>query len=384
MTRRPVFQPASRGTLRAAAIAAAAGVLVLALGATVAASSGSVPPGGTSARPASAGAPAVSCAVRALPTLGGRYGNVTAAAPNGDIVGIADNSAGVAQAVMWRAGKPHRIRTGLVTSVPTGVNTHGDVVGDSANGENSIGWAWSGHRTIRLRGTGKLTALPAAISNRGVVVGALETTEGTPTEGDGKPGTSENEQAAVWRSATGAPKMLAPLHGDQGAHAFAVANDGRIGGVSAGARFRPVVWDRAGKPLALPGLGGGYGAVRAFGPAGVAVGDAVARNGADHPVRWTADGRVTDLGLPKGSRAAQADGVLPGGVVVGTAQLPGPGGGTVTQAVRWTAAGRPQLLSPPAGPRQAMVAGAASAHTAVGYRIDPKGGRHPVKWRCGS
>jgi uncharacterized membrane protein len=257
------------------------------------------------------------------------------------------------------------------------------VVGDSARGENPVGWVWSRGRTTLLRGVGRYTAVPAAISNNGLIVGALDTAEGTQFEGNGTPGLSETEQAAVWRSPAGPPQKLAPLPGDQGAHAFAVASDGRIGGVSSGDRFRPVVWDRAGKPHALPGLGGGYGAVRAFGPGGIAVGDAVARNGTDHPAMWAADGRITDLGLPGGSRTAQANGVLPGGVIVGTAQMPVAGGGTLAQAVRWTVAGRWQLLSPPRGLQQALVIGTASAGTVVGYRTDGKGGRHPVTWECG-
>jgi len=315
-----------------------------------------------------------------LPTLGGAYGNATAAAPNGDVVGIASDTAGTAQAVLWRAGKPQRIRTGLAGSVPAGINAHGDVVGNSPNGENTVGWAWSRQRTVRLRGAGELTALPAAISNSGVIAGALEPSEGLPNEGGNKPGASEDEQAAVWRSPASPPQILAPLPGDQGAHAFAVGDDGRIGGVSKGAVFRPVVWDRAGTPQPLPGLGGGYGIVRAFGPGGVAVGDAVAKDGTDHAVMWDAGGRITDLGLPAGSRIAQATGVLPGGVVVGTAQVPASGGGVLTQAVRWPAAGQPQLL---AGQGPDVVAGAASARAAVGYRTDAKGGRHPVMWRCG-
>jgi uncharacterized membrane protein len=361
----------------------AASVPVLAVGVAVAALSGFGSPGATSARRTLAGSPAVvTCMVRDLPTLGGRYGNVTAAAPNGDIVGLADDRAGVAQPVLWRAERPQRIRTGQASSVPTGLNTHGVVVGDSARGENPVGWVWSRGRTRLLRGTGRYTALPATISNNGIIVGALETAEGLPSEGDNTPGLSEAEQAAVWRSPAGPPHMLPPLPGDQGGHAFAVASDGRIGGVSAGDRFRPVIWDSAGKPHALPGLGGGYGAVRAFGPGGIAVGDAVAKNGTDHAVMWAADGRITDLGLPRGSRTAQADGVLPGGVVVGTAQLAMPGGGTLARAVRWTTVGRPQLLSPPQEPGQALVAGIASAGTVAGYQIDAKGGRHPVTWGC--
>ncbi len=379
MIRRPAFRRTSRRTLRAAAIITAVSAPLLAAGSTVAASSGAISPRSVS----SSAAAIASCTVRHLPTLGGPYGNVTAAAANGDIVGIADDASRVPQPILWRTGKPERIRTGLAGSVPTGLNTRGDVVGNSPNGENTVGWIWSGHRTIRLRGSGELTALPAAISNRGVVVGALESSEGLPGEGDNKPGASEDEQAAVWRSRTGPPQLLAPLPGDQGAHAFAVDGHGRIGGVSEGARFRPVMWDLSGRPHPLPGLGGGYGAVRAFGPGGVAVGDAVARDGSDHAVQWDAAGRITDLGLPTGSRTAQANGVLPGGVVVGTAQMPAPGGGLLTQAVRWLAAGQPQLLAAPEALQQNVVAAAGSAQTAVGYRTDAAGGRHPVMWRCG-
>jgi hypothetical protein len=295
------------------------------------------------------------------------------------VVGVASDTSGAARPVLWQADKPRQIRTGLAGSVPADVNAHGEVVGSSPNGEDTVGWAWSARQTIRLRGTGELTALPAAISNSGVIAGALETSEGTPGEGGGQPGTKENEQAAVWRSPTAAPQMLAPLPGDQGAHAYAVGDDGRIGGVSEGAVFRPVVWDKAGTPRPLPGLGGGYGIVRAFGPGGMAVGDAVAKDGTDHAVTWNAGGQITDLGLPAGSRTAQATGVLSGGVVVGTAQMPVQGGGVLTQAVRWPAAGQPQML---AGQRTA-VAGADPAQAAVGYRTDAKGGRHPMMWRCG-
>jgi YD repeat-containing protein len=369
MTRRTAFRRPSRRTLLVAATVTAVGAPALASAGALAASSGS------------SAAPAATCVGQALPTLGGPYGTAIAAATNGDVAGIASNSSGASQAVLWHAGKVQQIRTGLAESVPAGINAHGDVVGNAPNGENTAGWAWSGNRTVRLHGTGELTALPAAISNGGVIVGALETTEGTPSEGDSKPGTPENEQAAVWRSSTGPPQILAPLPGDQGAHAYAVGSDGRIGGVSEGAVFRPVVWDQAGKPHELPGLGGGYGIVRAFGPGGIAVGDVVAKDGTDHAVRWDASGRITDLGLPQGSRTAQATGVLPGGAVVGTAQVPAPGGGMVTQAMRWPAAGNPQPLT---GQQSTAVTDVAPAQAAVGYRADAKGGRHPMIWRCGA
>ncbi|HEY5990058.1 MAG TPA: hypothetical protein VIV12_27280 [Streptosporangiaceae bacterium] len=375
MTRWPHYRGTSRGAIRAAAIAAALTAPLVAAGAVAVASQSGA---------ASPAAPAVaSCTVQNLPTLGGSYGNVTAAVANGDIVGIAEDTSGIPRAVLWRAGKAELIHTGLGGSVPAGINTQGDVVGNSPDGENTVGWVWSPGKLVRLQGAGEMDPLPAAISNQGVVAGALEPTEGTQAEGDNKPNSLENEQAAVWRSPTAAPKLLSPLPGDQGAHAFAVSGDGQVGGVSDGGTYRPVVWDLSGTPHALPGLGGGYGAVRAFGPGGVAVGDAVAKDGTDHAVRWDADGQITDLGLPPGSRAAQAYGVLPGGVVVGTAEMPAPSGGVLKQAVRWPAAGTPQLLVGPDGLQQTVVAGAASAQTAVGYRTDAKGGRYPVMWWCG-
>jgi YD repeat-containing protein len=379
MTRWPRFERTSRHTIRAAAVVAALSAAVLAAGAAVAASSGTASPAA-----GSSGVTAVaSCTALDLPTLGGLYGNVTAAVTDGDVVGLADDTSGAPQPVLWRTGKPERIRTGLSGSVPSGLNNRGDVVGNSPNGENTVGWVWSGNRTIRLKGAGELTALPAAISDHGVIVGALESSEGLPGEGDNQPGTSENEQGAVWLTPTSSPQLLAPLPGDQGAHAFAVDGFGRIGGVSEGDSFRPVLWDLAGKVHELPGLGGEYGAVRAFGPGGIAVGDAVAKDGSDHAVMWDASGRITDLGLPAGSRTAQANGVLPGGVVVGTAEMPAPGGGVLSQAVRWPAPGNPQLMVAPQALQQNVVAAAAWAQTAAGYRADAKGGRHPVMWRCG-
>jgi len=365
-----------------AALAVGVSVPLVAVGASTLAAStaptGPARPGvGPSAAPTTA-----SCVIQRLGTLGGRYGSVTAAAANGDAVGIANNVAGVAEPVLWGSGRPDRIGTGLVNSVPTGINARGDVVGNSSAGENTIGWAWIRHRIIRLQGLHGLTANPAAISNRGVIVGALDTTEGLPDEGGSTPGGSENEQAAVWRSAAGPPQKLAPLPGDQGGNAFAVDRHGRVGGVSEGVRFRPVIWDRAGRPHALPGLGGGYAAVRAFGPRGLEVGDAVAVDGKDHPVEWDAAGRITDLGLPPGSRTAQATAVLPGGVVVGTAQVPVAGGGVVAQAVRWVRPGQPQLLGGRTGMEQTVVV-SASARSVAGYLADAKGGRHPVMWRCG-
>jgi uncharacterized membrane protein len=324
---------------------------------------------------------AASCQLQALGTLGGLFGNATAVNRQGVAVGIADDARGAAQPVIWLETTPRRLATGLAGSVPRAVNAAAQVVGtgiDRAAG-SPAGWAWSHGRVTRLRVVEDRVASPEAINDRGVIVGVLAPDEGGPAEARSKtPGENENEWAGRWASASSRPEVLSPLPGDQGAHAFAVDGAGRAGGVSQGASFTPVVWEASGKARALATLGGGYGVVRGFGGDGVAVGDAVRADGADHPVMWDAAGRITDLGLPPGARSAKAEAILPNGVIVGTAELV-VGSGTRTEAIQWTAPNAARLLPSAAG----AAANAGGSTTVVGHRADGAGGRHPARWRCG-
>jgi uncharacterized membrane protein len=326
---------------------------------------------------------AAGCSVQALGTLGGTFGDAVAVNHQGVAVGIADDAKGVAQPVLWRGSTPQRLITGLSRSVPLAVNAAGQVVGtgvDAATG-SLAGWVWSGGRATRLKAHAHRAAWPEAINDHGVIVGALLPHEGGPAEASGHAhagGEDENDWAALWASASSEPTQLSPLHGDQGAHAFAVDGRGRAAGVSQGARFTPVVWDAPGQPRALPTLGGGYGIVRGLSDAGVAVGDAVRADGTDHAVMWDPAGRITDLGLPSGARSAKAETILPNGVIVGTAELPVPGGGWRTQAVQWTAPAAMQVLPSAAG----AAANAGDSTTVAGHRADGAGGRHPTLWRC--
>jgi uncharacterized membrane protein len=322
---------------------------------------------------------AAGCSVQALGTLGGLFGNVVAV-NQGVAVGIADDPKGVAQPVLWRGTTPRRLITGLSHSVPLGVNAGGQVIGtgvDTARG-SPAGWAWSRGRATRLKAHEDRVAWPEAINDRGVIVGALLPDEGGPAEDHATAGEDDNAWAAVWASPSSEPSVLAPLRGDQGAHAFAVDGAGRAAGISQGATFTPVVWEASGQARALPTLGGGYGIVRGLSDSGVAVGDAIRADGADHAVLWDAAGRITDLGRPSGARSAKAETILPNGVIVGTAELPVPGGGWRTQAVQWTAPGAVQVLPAAAG----AAANAGHSTTVAGYRADGAGGRHPTLWRC--
>jgi len=208
-------------------------------------------------------------------------------------------------------------------------------------------------------------------------VGVLSPAEGGPAEASEHAGEDDGDWAARWASPSSRPVVLSPLPGDQAAHAFVVDGSGRAAGVSQGARFTPVVWEVSGEPRALPTLGGGYGIVRGLSDSGVAVGDAVRADGADHAVMWDAAGRITDLSLPSGARSAKAEAILPNGVIAGTAELPVPGGWR-TQAVQWTTPGAVRLLPSAAG----AAANAGHSTTVVGYRADDASGRHPTLWRC--
>lgn len=321
------------------------------------------------------------CEVRTLGTLGGLFGNAMAVNRHGVAVGIADDAHGVAQPVIWRETTPERLTTGLARSIPRAVNAPGQVVGTGvqAGASSPSGWVWSQGHTTPLSVRDHRIARPEAINDRGVVVGALSPDEGPSKEAE-EPGEDENDWAAMWPSPSSKPVVLSPLQGDQGANAFAVDANGRIGGTSQGVSTRPVIWDRPDHPRALPTLGGGYGIVRALGDNGVAVGDAVRADGGYHAVLWDAAGRITDLGLPAGARSAKAEAILPNGVITGTAELPR-ADGWHTQAVQWTAPGAVQAL--PSTTETGAAANAAQALPVAGYRADGAGGRHPTLWRCG-
>jgi hypothetical protein len=332
------------------------------------------------ASPAIAGAPTAGCDVLPLPTLGGLFGQVMAANRRGLAVGTATDRAGADTAVLWQSGRVRPLSTGTAGGVAVAVNDRGDVVGRGRVNATPVGWMWSNGVAVRLKADGDEIAVPAAINDSGLIVGALSENEGTEGE---VAGANEDEQAALWPGAAAAPVVLAALPGDRGAQALAVDGRGRIGGLSAGARFRPVVWDSQRRVHALADLGGGYAAVRALADSGPAAGDAVAADGTDHPVLWDAAGRISTLELPAGARSGQATAILPDGTVIGTADVMVAGGGVQKQAVRWTKAGSVALLSTSDDRAGSAAGGAADATSYVGYRTDPVGGRHPVLWRCG-
>ncbi len=218
------------------------------------------------------------CEATALPTLGGRWGNATAASSNGLVVGIAEDASGRSRPVLWRAGRAVALEIALDAVVPTGVNRSGAVVGtgyDSA-AEMLVGWWWSGGTMHRLPVEPDDIALPEAIDDSGRIVGALIEDE---EHSDG-PGADENERAALWVSTKTLPRELPAAAGDDTAHAFAIAPDGTIGGVSMGRTAAGALWDLQGRVQRLPNLDdAAAGLVRGFDSQARPVGDAAAAGG---------------------------------------------------------------------------------------------------------
>jgi hypothetical protein len=225
-------------------------------------------------------------------------------------------------------------------------------------------------------------ALPEAIDDAGRIVGALIADE---EHSDG-PGADENERAAVWVSTQAQPRELPAAAGDDTAHAFAIAPDGTVGGVSMGGTAAGALWDPQGRVRRLPNLDAGAGLVRGFDSAARPVGDAAVASGGSRAVRWE-NGIPRDLGSPAPGRTSSGVAAT-AGVVAGTSGVPVQSGGDVSQAVVWIG-GVAQVLTPLSAPGFVAVAGAAtavgtsaSAPIVAGYSADAVGARRPTVWRC--
>ena len=143
---------------------------------------------------------AAPCAPKQLPTLGGSQGTALAVSSSGLVTGFADDGSGNAQPVLWSGGAAQKITTGLTNVSPTGVNARGEVVGLGVDPSSldQVGWQWRAGTVTRLKMLPGTVAMPAAISDTGVIVGALAASDdgaANPTSGEAP------EQAATWASA---------------------------------------------------------------------------------------------------------------------------------------------------------------------------------------
>jgi uncharacterized membrane protein len=336
--------------------------------------------------------PVGSCVTSRLATLGGGHGNAIAVSSTGVAVGIADDAALRSHPVLWQDGRVTRIRTTLVGAVPVAVNKDGVVVGTAfdPHSEMPVGWYWNGKRVRLLPTDPGDAAFPSAIDDGGRVVGAVASDE---DHADGNV-VDDVERAAYWPSVHTLPRVLGPLAGDEGAHAYAIRGN-KIGGVSSGDTFTPVVWDLAGRPKALRSSGAGAGVVQTFTSAGLPAGEAVLPGLGLRAVRWDRARRAHVLpGIAAGAESTVTSAAP--GLLTGTRRdrSAGPGGrqtALVWRGDRASVLSPLQSLRPARGPVQRGVGavGAAASATAkgaviVGYSTSAEGTRFPTAWRCGS
>lgn len=300
-----------------------------------------------------------SCIANRLLALGGGHGNATAVSSNGLIVGIGADSAGATYPVLWKGARQTiKIPAQLFGAVPTGVNRHGVVVGTAYRvGANiPVGWWWIvGQKVQLLQVRSGEVAIPEAINDAGAVAGAIVNDE-EHAEGEV---VDDVERAAFWPSVHAAARQLGPLQGDEGAHAYAISDKGVIGGVSSGASFRPVIWDRHGRPTRLLTRGSRAGTVHGFARNGRPLGDAVIPGHGMQGVQWDTAGQphplVSARVLATMSFGSTATAKVPMAPVTGYRT-------TDAVVVAGTAAGTGSLL--------------------VGYTVVADGSRFATSWRC--
>lgn len=319
--------------------------------------------------------PVAPCQPRVLPTLGGVGGNVIAASSTGIYTGIADDATGRSHPVIWRNGRVARVDTGLDPASPVAVNRQGVVVGTGFDrvDQRPMGWWWSRGTTHPLAVPDDQVATPEAITDSGRVVGAVLV--------------DDYSHAASWATLVAQPQILPDLGGDSSSHAFAIAQDGTIGGVSLGSAGNPVLWDSRGRVQSLGRLDGLDAGVHGFDTRSNPIGQSAVAQGGSRAIRWNAAGKPAQLGaLVAGREASASDAVSD--VVVGSASAPALSGGSRTQAVAWID-GKAQVLRPISTSSFRGVSGTANAAVvvageprAVGYSSDRVGLRVPTEWRC--
>ena len=216
-------------------------------------------------------------------------------------------------------------------------------------------------------------AAPEDIDDSGRIVGAVEV--------------NEDEQAAVWESDSAKPRLLRPLPGDEGAHAFAIAPDGSVGGVSLGDGGTPVVW-KAGSDAAVRVGPVSKGIVFGFDADSRPLGVTYLADGSSEATLGTPTGQPCRL-APAGRKGTVAH-AAGGGAVVGSTGGSLAGSSTRPKATLWKSPGQPgQMLAPVdlgtfrGVGSDATVARAVAGGTVVaGYSTDRVGRRVPTEWRC--
>jgi uncharacterized membrane protein len=275
---------------------------------------------------------------------------------------------------------------GDTDSVAAGINAQGVVVGTSSLDNGNVGedasfplntavvWNRGGTPTPLPPLPGDEESRAFDINARGEVAGrSFITIIENVSEIDGT--------GAVWER-DGTPSERAPLPGDQGSDASAINLRGEVAGTSLAVnvlgditRESAVVWDRDGTPSERPPLPGDTDS-RAFGinNHGQAVGESLRRGDLNEglvstaAVLWDRKGRPKALPPLPGDTESQAFAINAQGKVVGFGTLRNSDGITFT-AIVWDRKARPKELPPLPGDTDSIAFGVNARGEVVGESL---------------
>jgi uncharacterized membrane protein len=284
--------------------------------------------------------------------------------------------AGQPHAAVWKHGRLHLIRTGLVRSAAMSVNDAGLVVGQGLDTSGRRhGWAWWGSGPVfmlRSPFPGSTDVQVRHVNQADEVVGTASDTAGTP-------------HAVVWRRPAGAPHVLAATSGSAGSLGSGLNDAGAASGASvlaSGASDIPTLWGPGGRPGRLPTIGGPAD-VWALSDLGLAVGSGFTSRGLRSNFLAWRHGHVRNVGTLPGDDDAAPNAINDWNLAVGySASDLTPKDSGNTRAVFWRP-GQPALRLLPELPGTTF----ATAHDVndhgviVGLAADPHGSIHPVVWR---
>lgn len=265
-----------------------------------------------------------------------REGQANALNNQGEVVGFVLTSSGRERATLWRPnGSPKVVDIGLLAgttgaSEGLAINDFSQVVGYSHySADYWHAFLWTQADGMKDLGTlGGLRSTARDISAKGVVVGRTDTTT--------------DVQAFVWDPDE---KMRLVLYSEPGSLASAISVTGTIVG-STGSAYAKQVWPppearrwTTQGSLAIPsGLGGTGSMAHGVNVYGVVVGKAQTPDNNWHPFRWSADGKMTNLGslggcalLGSATLCGVAEAINTAGDIVGMAV----DAGGQTRAVLW-------------------------------------------------
>jgi probable HAF family extracellular repeat protein len=310
-----------------------------------------------------------------LGTLPGEVSSVGTGINNaGQVVGYSGNAGTYDHAFLWTPGKGMKhlgTLPGCTRSLATGINDAGQVVGwaEDAHGHAFLWTAAGGMKAL-----GTLPGFPSSeakgINDAGQVVGFACTAQG-------------DAHAFLWTVAGGV-QDLGTLGGDNSA-AYGINAAGQVVGQAqtADGSDRAFLWTAAGGMKDLGTLPGGFGS-KALGVnvAGQVVGDSSDAQGHDHAFLWTVAGGMQDLGTLPGGPFSEAWGVNAAGQVVGRSSGNRDENLLVAaaHAFLWTADGGMQALGTLPGATFSSANGVNAAGQVVGSATNAHGNHRAFLW----